>query len=106
MGDMEFLQAYLVPILFVFYALMLLAKPPKLGASRGFCTQRAQKSEKAWQFAQRAAGLYCGAAGIVLFLVIGLIPLPFWAQTVLELALIIGLYPVVNTLLKKRFPDD
>ena len=105
MFDMNFLQTYLIPILYVVYAFALLAKPPRMGANWGFCTKRAQKSEKAWQYAQRLSGIYCAAAGAILFLVIWLIRPVFWAQLILELALIGCLVPVVTGLLKKKFPD-
>lgn len=100
------LQTYLVPILFLIYAFMLLARPPKPGTNWGFCTQRAQKSEKVWYYAQRVTGLYCGAAGLVLLLVITLLRPVFWLEMILELVLIFGLYPLVTNLLKKTFPDD
>lgn len=103
---MELLQVYLVPFLYVIYGFALLSKPPKPGTNWGFCTERAQKSEKAWYYAQRLSGLYCLVAGIVLFLVTGLLTLPVWLQTGLELVLIACLYPVVTALLKKEFPDD
>ena len=106
MTDMDFLQTYLVPILYVLYAIGLLAKPPKMGASWGFCTKLAQRNEQTWQYAQRLSGIYCAAAGAILFLVVGLIAPPFWVQLVLELVLIACLYPVVTGLLKKKFPDD
>ena len=106
MFDMYFLQIYLIPILYVVYAFALLAKPPKMGANWGFCTQRAQKSEASWKYAQLVSGIYCAVAGVILFLVIGLIRPVFWAQLILELALIGCLYPVVTGLLKKKFPDN
>ena len=105
MTELDLMQTYLVPILYVVYAIALLVKPPKMGATWGFCAQRAQKSEAAWKYAQRVSGLYCGAGGIVLFLVIGLIRPPYWVQLVAELAVLGGIYPVVTGLLKKKFPD-
>ena len=106
MLDVNVLQIYLIPILYVVYAFALLVKPPKMGANWGFCTKQAQKSEKAWQYAQQLSGLYCLAAGIVLFLVIGLIRPVYWLQLILELAMLACLYLVVTGLLKKKFPDD
>ena len=100
-----FFQNYLVPIIYVAYAFILLVKPPKMGTNWGFCSKLAQTSEAAWQYAQRLSGLYCAAAGIILFLVVGLIKPPYLVQLCLELALIACLYPVVTALLKKKFPD-
>ena len=105
MFDMNFLQTYLIPILYVVYAFALLAKPPKMGTTWGFCTKRAQKSEATWKYAQLVSGIYCAAAGAILFMVIGLIRPVFWVQLILELALVGCLYPVVTGLLKKKFPD-
>ena len=99
------MQTYLVPLLYVVYAIALLVKPPKFGATWGFCTKKAQTSEAAWKYAQRLSGLYCAAAGIVLFLVIGLIRPPYWVQLIVELALLFCLFLVVTGLLKKKFPD-
>ena len=105
MTELDLMQTYLVPILYVVYAIVLLVKTPKMGATWAFCTKRAQKSEATWKYAQRLCGLYCGAAGIILFLVIGLIRPPYWVQLGVELAVLGCLFPVVTGLLKKKFPD-
>ena len=105
MTELDLMQTYLVPSLYVVYAFALLVKPPQMGATWGFCTKQAQKSEAAWKYAQLVSGIYCAAAGAILFLVIGLIRPVFWVQLILELALVGCLYPVVTGLLKRKFPD-
>ena len=112
---MEQFADYLVPILFIYFAFRFLRRPAAYGDREGYSAGRAKESEALWSFAQRAAGIYCVAAGIalaVLAYAVSVYATPesagtlFWVRLGIDAAAIALLIPVVNTAMNLKFPKS
>ena len=101
----DFLRVYLVPALYLVYALFLLSNPPAKDSSRGMSFGRAKKSPELWKYTQKASGLYCLIAGAALIALVYFLHPVFWLQVVIEVAVIAGMVPVVIALQNKKFPE-
>ena len=111
--SVDALANYLVPLLYIYFAFRFLRKTAPYLDRDGYSAGRAKESEELWKFAQRAAGLYCLAAGVVLALAVYLISAYldaeaqrriYWYQIGVEAASIALLIPVVNLAMNVKFP--
>ena len=111
--SVDALANYLVPLLYIYFAFRYLRKTAPYMDKDGYSAGRAKESEALWKFAQRAAGLYCLTAGIVLALAAYLISAcldaetqqsVYWYQIGVDVASIALLIPVVNLAMNLKFP--
>ena len=112
MDALTVIGKYLIPILYVYFGWRYIRKPAAFGEREGFAAGRARESEEIWNYSQRAAGIYCIAAAVVLAVMIYLIgeyfpEAPrsvFWIQVGVQIASVALLVPAVCLFVNLKFP--
>lgn len=103
---------YVVPMLSFLYGTKFHGHPPKYGSKNGFPCRRAYKMRNAWDYAQRIGGIGCfilsGITFVSLFIVLQIwgegINTGFWIQLAIEFAGLLALIPIVEYLVRKKYP--
>ena len=104
----------LIVFCYLYYGYKFLKNPPPFGDKQGFGMKRTKASPEAWAYGHKVAGIYCVVCGVVGGIVafIQYVILKDDASStfntvtyVMELVLLILLYPVVNLSVKKKFGD-
>lgn len=107
--DTNLLYKMMIPAGFLVYFYILFFKTPEFKDSKGLATRLAKQNAKSWRAVQRAAGLVCGASGVLTLAVNFILPAvmgeenlaAYWLGIGFELVCLALLVPLANVLAKK-----
>lgn len=89
-------------------------KTPEFKSQQGFGTKRTKQSPEAWKYGHKIAGIYMLIAGVVMAIMTAINHFVFGGEVrstfsvvsyVLQIVLVVLLFPVVNLSVKAKFGD-
>lgn len=104
----------IIVVAFIAYGYKWIMKTPEFKSQQGFGTKRTKQSPEAWKYGHKIAGTYCIVAGVIIAIMAAIQHFVFEGDVnstfslvsyILEVVLIIVLFPLVNLSVKAKFGD-